>query len=228
MESAGCEVFPRYHINEIGNIGAACRRMRTGNNVHLFGDAVAAIGRKRRAPLADVEVNSLLFTTLLPFGTRFLINAEMDDAGIIEPVKCDCEYAALGMNLRLRNIFSYGKVTGQGITLLGNDALRVLEVELPGRFGGRAGDYQLVEGEGAHQTELTLRVSPRVGTVSPAAVGEFFLGEIRRYYGGSMAASVWKHSNGLRVMIEEPCAGGSGKVLPLHTLGTKMTDTHVT
>jgi hypothetical protein len=226
IEAAGCEVYPRYIINEVGRIGCACRQMRSGNSVHLFRDGVAVVSRRRRAPLAEVEVNSLLFTTLLPFATRLLINAEMDDAGIVEPATCGCEYSALGMNVRIRDILSYGKLTGQGVTLMGSDALEVLEVALPARFGGCAGDYQLVEDDGPHQTELTLRVSPRVGAVSATDVRAFFLAEIRHYYGGSLAARLWKHAEGFHVAIQEPCATVTGKVLPLHLLRSKRKDTN--
>jgi hypothetical protein len=222
IEAAGCEVYPKYGISEVGSIGSACRRMRSGNSVHVHSDAVAVIGRRRRAPLSDVEVNSLLFTTLLPFAARFLINAEMDDAGIPEPVDCDCEYARAGLNYRIRDIFSYGKLTGQGITLMGNDVLRILETALPQRFGGGPGDYQLVEYDGARQAQVELRISPRAGAAVPADVRDFLLKEIRGCYGGSLALRVWTHSGGLEAVVAEPFATRSGKVLPLHLLGTKV------
>jgi hypothetical protein len=151
IEAAGCEAHPKYSISEVGSIGQSCRQMRTGNCVHVFRDAVAVVSRVRRAPLSDADVNSLLFTNLLPVAPRFLINAEMDDAGLLEPAVCRCEYSKAGMNLQLRDIFSYGKLTGQGVTLHGSDIVRVLEHALPRRFGGAAGDYQLVEREGRGQ-----------------------------------------------------------------------------
>jgi hypothetical protein len=206
IEAAGCVVYPKYSIAEVGGIGSACRR--------------------RRAPLSDVEVNSLMFTNLLPFAARFLINAEMDDAGILEPVACDCEYARAGMNWRIRDIYSYGKLTGQGITLIGSDIVRILESALPQRFGGGPGDYQLVEYDGARQSQLELRVSPRAGAESAAAVRDFLLREIRGCYGGALAARVWTHSDGLKAVIAEPFSTRSGKVLSLHLLGPKVEADH--
>ncbi|MGD0580711.1 MAG: hypothetical protein ABSC08_17510, partial [Bryobacteraceae bacterium] len=41
IEAAGCEAYPKYGISEVGSIGSACRRMRTGNSVHVHRDAVA-------------------------------------------------------------------------------------------------------------------------------------------------------------------------------------------
>ena len=221
IEAAGCEVYPRYVVSEVGSIGNACRRMRTGNSVHVRRDAVAVISRRRRAPLSDIEVNSLMFTNLLPFASRFLINAEMDDAGNLEPVDCDCEFGRAGLNLRVGDIFSYGKLTGQGITLMGGDILRILENALPQRFGGAPGDYQLVEYDGARQAQLELRISPRVAAAPPAAVRDFLLGEIRGCFGGALASRLWTHSGGFEAVVAEPFATRSGKVLSLHLLGAK-------
>jgi hypothetical protein len=221
IEAAGCEAYPRYVITEVGPIGCACRRMRTGNSVHMHSDGVAVITRRRCAPLSGVEVNSLMFTNLLPFAPLFLINAEMDDAGIVEPVDCDCEFARAGLNWRIRDIYSYGKLTGQGITLMGSDIVNIMESVLPQRFGGAPGDYQLVEYDGARQAQLELRISPRAGAGPPAAVRDFLLREIRGCYGGALASRVWTHSGGLEAVVAEPFATRGGKVLPLHLLGPK-------
>jgi len=126
----------------------------------------------------------------------------------------------------VRDIFSYGKLTGQGITLFGSDAVSILETALPRRFGGSPGDYQLVEQEGGQQTEVVLRVSPRTGVGSTEDVREFFLSELRKCYGGTLAARLWKHSAGFTVMLEEPYATRGGKVLPLHLLGLEARHAH--
>ena len=172
-----------------------------------------------------MEVNSLLFTNLLPFAPRFLINAEMDDSGVVEPAACQCEYTRAGMTMQVRDIFSYGKLTGQGITLFGTDVVRILETALPRRFGGTPGDYQLVEREGERQTELVLRVSPRIHGAA-ADVRDFFLSEVRRCHGGTLAARLWKHADGLAVVVAEPSATRTGKVLPLHVLGPEARRSH--
>jgi hypothetical protein len=221
IEAAGCEAYPSYTIVEVGPIGYACRHMKMGNCVHLFEDAVAAISRKRVAPLSETVVNSLLFTTLRPSASRAFINAEMDDSGIIEDVRCDCLFAQVGFNRQIRDIASYGKLTGQGMTLAGTDVVRILEEALPERLGGSPGDYQLVEEEGAAQTVVTLRVSPRVGRLGPEEVRGCFLEELARHYGGTLAARMWRHAEGIKVIIAEPLATPTGKVLPLHLLGSR-------
>lgn len=219
MESAGAHVFSIYAISELGPVGFGCRQMTSGNCVHLFRDSLAVIGHRRPAPLIGTEVNSLLFTTLLPFAPHFLINAEMDDCGVIEPARCDCLLSRAGFTGCIRDIASFGKLTGHGITLVGSDVVRILEEALPARFGGIPGDYQLVEHEGASQTQLTLRISPRVRISSPDAVRACFLDELRNCYGGTLASRLWEHAGGLRAASAEPIATASGKVLSLHLLG---------
>jgi hypothetical protein len=220
IERTGAEVYGFYPITEVGGVGRPCRQMTTGCCVHLLHDGLAVITQRRWAPLADQEVNALLFTNLLPFAGHILINAEMGDSGIVEPARCDCLYSRMGFTQQVRDIASYGKLTGQGMTLVGTDVVRVLEEILPARFGGVPGDYQLVEREGAAQTQVTLRVNPRVGVFSPEKVKQCFLEEIRRFYGGTLAARTWRHAEGIDVAIAEPLATAGGKLLSLHLLGS--------
>ena len=220
IEKASAEVYVSFPISEVGLVGHACRRMKTGNCVHLFDDSLAVISHRRLAPLSDMEVNSLLFTPLLSFAPYVLINAEMDDSGVIEPAHCDCLFSRFGFTRRVRNVSSFGKLTGQGMTLVGTDLLRILEEALPSRLGGAPGGYQLVEREGAAQTQLTLRVNPRVRVSSPDKIKECFLSELRKYYGGTLAVRTWSHAEAVDVVIAEPFSTITGKVLSLHLLGS--------
>lgn len=219
IESAGGEIMTHYWISEMGPVGFGCRQMRTGDSVHLFRDSVAAISHRRRAPLCEAEVDSLMFTTLLPFAPRVLINAETDDSGVLEEAPCDCVYSRTGLNTQIRDIYSFGKLTGHAMTLRRFDMLRILETILPARFGGRPGDYQLVEHENGSQTGLTLRVSPRVGARDSAAIKDRFLSEIRKCEGGATASRDLRQAEAVEVVIAEPFVTQTGKVLPLHLLG---------
>jgi hypothetical protein len=219
VESTGSEITPSYVVSELGAVGVGCRRMRCGNSVHHFADSTAVIRQRVRAPLTDTDVDALLFTTLLPFSPRVLINADMGDCGVLEPANCDCIFAQIGFTTRVRDIWSYAKLTGQGMTLVGTDLVEMLEHDLPARFGGGPGDYQLVEREGPGQTEILLRVSPRVGLRSTTEVREYLLKRMRKFYGGALASRDWRHTQAMRVEIAEPLAGATGKVLPLHVLG---------
>lgn len=225
IEGVGAEVRVIYGSTEVGLIGASCRQMKAGNCVHLYRDALAVISHRRRAPLTDAQVDSLLFTTLLPFAPHLFINTEMDDAGVIGRAGCDCAYSRAGLTDSIRDIGSFGKLTGQGITLVGSDIARILEEDLPARFGGHPGDYQVVEHDGASQTEITLRVSPRIGAPSMKKMKRYFLRKVRGCYGGALASRVWNHADGLEVVIAEPFATSTGKVLPLHLIGSGARET---
>ncbi len=220
IEATGAEVFPRYPITETGTIGIACRQLRTGNSVHLFHDSVAAIGYRRTAPLSGVEVNSLLFTTLLPSAGLVLINLEMDDAGVLAPATCDCTFSRAGFTTQIRDIFSYGKLTGHSVTLAGADVLAILEHVLPARFGGGPLDYQLLEEDAPDQARVLLRVSRRVPLPSLEAVRECFLGELRRLESGTTVLRIWRNAAAVEVVHQDPLVTRTGKVLPLHLLGT--------
>ncbi len=150
-----------------------------------------------------------------------LINAELGDSLTIARANCDCSLERAGLGFEVRDISSYSKLTGQGMTLFGTDVVAVLEERLPAAFGGAPGDYQLVEREAAGQTELELYVSPRVGVADLEAVGQEFTKALRAVYGGSLATRVWEHSAGFRVLEREPVATAAGKVLPLHLAGRR-------
>jgi len=220
MEQSGGEVYPRYGISELGWIGCSCREMRTGSTVHVMRDSVAVISHRRVAPLSEVEVNSLMVTTLLPFATYVVVNVEMDDCGTLETARCGCDFAAMGFTQQIGNVFSFGKLTGQGITLLGGDLLSVLERSLPSRFGGTPIDYQLLELDGADGAIVELRINPRIEVTSPDDARDFFLSEVRRLWGGSLTARQWGQTGAVRVVFKEPIVSGGRKINPLHLLGS--------
>lgn len=221
IEKTGAKPFPRYGMVELGSVGWSCRQMTAGNCVHVFRDSLALINHREKAPVSDVEVDALLFTTLLPFAPLVLVNVGMHDAGLLGPARCDCAWSKLGMTQQVSDIIAYGKLTGQGTSLLGGDVLGLLEKTLPARFGGTPVDYQLVEREGGSQTEIELRVHPRVNVRSVDEVRTFFLSEIKKQWGGALALRWWTQTHGLHVVIAEPYVSGGHKVLPLHLLGNR-------
>ncbi len=220
IEATGARPYPGYTISELGKIGGPCRQMDKGNCVHVCRDSVALISYRRLAPLTEVEIDSLMFTSLLPFAATILVNVEMDDSGVLGPATCDCSLSAMGFNQQVSNIFSYGKLTGQGMTLLGGDVLNILERALPERFGGTPTDYQLVEREGEQQTEIELRVNPRLGALSEEEVKSYFLSQVAGFTGGAISRWTWLQTEGVQVALAEPYMSGNRKVQPLHLLGT--------
>lgn len=91
---------------------------------------------------------------------------------------------------------------------------------LPTRFGGAPGDYQLAEVDGAAQSELVLRVSPRLRDVDPALLREIFRDTLGCLHRGSVSRQHWEFSSALRVAIEEPETTVTGKVHPVRLRGS--------
>jgi hypothetical protein len=202
-------------ISELGTVGLACSHT-LGNSVHWFSDSTAIISHRRTASFAESDVNSLLFTSIHPLASQLFINVEMEDEARMVPARCDCEFSRLGFTTLLEDVQSFGKLTGHGLTLAGTDMVALIEERLPARFGGAPGDYQLVQYETERQAEVCLRISPRVPTVDPAAVYDFFMNEVRALHGGALSRRVWMQTSSLNAEIAEPYRTRTGKVLALH------------
>lgn len=220
IEACGARVYPRYSISEFGAVGHACRQMNSGDSVHLYSDSMAAIAHRRNAPFSDQTVESLLLTSLAPWAPYALINAEMDDCGTLARASCDCVFSRLGLTTAIHDIWSFGKLTGHGVTLVGADLVRILEQALPARFGGGPTDYQLVETHAADQNRLMLRVSRRVQLSSLEEVKSCFLRELRVPSGGEIASRLWRDADALEVVHEDPVASARGKIMTLHLAGS--------
>jgi len=225
FHAAGAAATVSYSISEVGHVGLACSQMQ-GNCVHILEDSIAAITVRRPAPYADdVEVDSLHFTTLLPYAPNIFINVEMDDDGLIEPTTCDCVYSQLGFSHRINHIASFGKVTPQGMTFHGTDLAKVLEEVLPAKLGGHPGDYQLVECEASnHHTMLRLHISKRASVTDVAHARDVFLEHMKHQWGGALATRLWAHSAAVEAVVAEPYVTRTGKVHAIRLLGAFSRD----
>jgi hypothetical protein len=147
-----------------------------------------------------------------------LLNVSLGDAAILDRRPCDCALAALGWAARLRTIRSFEKLKAEGMTFLDADVAQVLEEALPARFGGRPGDYQLVEEERPDgRACLRLLVHPEVGRIDPQAVVDAFLSALGPAGGAAgIMAEVWRDADLLTVERRIPETTVSGKVLHLH------------
>jgi hypothetical protein len=193
--------------------------MRTGNCVHITQAGLALVSRPQ-ASWSDEDVDALHITSLLPFAPHMLINVDTGDTGTIEPCTCDCEFSRLGYNLQVRDIAATTKLRGQGHTLSAPELIQLLEEGLAQQFGGRSGDYQLLEVEGKAQTEMVLRIHPQAGVKSPEEVLAYFLDKCRRSYGGALAILHWAETNGVRVEVAPPILAASGKFRAIRLLGS--------
>ena len=223
IESAGAAAIPVYGISEAGVIAAGCDRPHEqSDHCHLYKDTMAVVSHRQEAPNFDIRVSAFLFTTVLYESPKLLLNVGMGDFGDIAAGDCSCRFGETGFDVTLGNIRSYEKLTGEGVTFVDTDFVRILERDLPQSFGGRSTDYQLMEEEDERGfTRLHLLVSPGVGKVNEAAVLEKFMGLLRQSEASpeSWAQSgveMWRQSGMVRIRREEPVSTASGKVLPFH------------
>lgn len=217
ITASGATFFSSYAFSEVGSVGSCCLNPDGPNDQHFMRDHLAMIQAPRRVPGFDIEVSAFCFTSLLPNAPKLLFNVESDDYGIVEDRSCGCPWEQLGFPRHIREIRSFRKLTGEGVTLVGSDIERILDELLPARYGGSALDYQFTEEEDERGfTRLILRVAPSIALGSEAEATEFVLQALDRSgSGGMLVQSTWRQAGTLRIRREAPAVGGRGKVLPL-------------
>ena len=220
IESVGAGYFPVYTFAEAGRIGMGCSRPADCNDLHLLKDTVAMIQVPRLVPGSDITVDAFNFTTLLPSTPKILLNVEIDDYGILEERSCGCPLEGYGYTEHLRQVRSFSKLTGEGVTLVGSEMVHILEEVLPARFGGGPQDYQLLEEEDEGGfTRLSLLVDPKVDLVDEEELVETVMDALGE---GSSAAdqarAIWSQAGTLRIRRMEPIWTSRGKLMPLHMI----------
>ena len=216
IEETGARYVPTYYLAEAGAIGYACANPVDCNDVHFIADGLALIQHPRPLPGTDRSADAFYYTSLHPTAPKLLLNVESDDCGIIERRVCGCPLERSGFPLHIRHVRSFGKLTGEGVTLLGSEVLRVVEEVLPQRCGGTPLDYQLVEEEDERGfTKLTLLVDPVAVVATDDVIRQTFL-EALPASGpeGVLARAVWDQSGTLRVRRERPHWTDQGKLSP--------------
>lgn len=218
ITSAGARWIPGYYTTEADAVGMGCGHPLDGNDLHLLKDALALIQTPRPVSGWDVEVDAFNFTTLLPTAPKILLNAESDDYGVIETRSCGCPLEGYGFTEHLREIRSFRKLTGEGVTLVGTDMLRILDEVLPARFGGTPLDYQVLEEEDSDGfTRLSLVVSPKIRLPDDQRVIDTVLDSLRRSgEAADLARATWRQAGTWRVKRMEPIWTARGKLMPLH------------
>jgi hypothetical protein len=212
---AGGRVVPVYAFSEHGSIGFGCANSIFEDEVHVCQDTIEVIQHPRKVPGHDIEVEALHLTSLSPTAPNILINVETDDCGVIEDRDCGCQMQSYGFRKHISHIRSFQKLTGEGVTLIGSDAIRALEEVLPARFGGSPLDYQLIEEEQENGlTCISLVIDPKVSIESDRDVIETFVTAT----GYHDLQQVWNSDNSLRVRRQKPILTERGKMNPIHVL----------
>ena len=214
----GAHWVPNYFCAEAGVIGWGCANPADQDDNHFFRDKLALIQRPRTVPDTDITVNAFSFTSLLLSAPKVMLNVEIDDYGVLEERSCGCPLESAGFTQHLRHIYSFSKLTGEGMSLVGSEMVRILEEVLPARFGGSALDYQLLEEEDEQGfTRLSLLVSERVHLADEAEVIGAVLDALRETSASAdLARAIWTQASTLRVRRREPIWTSRGKLMPLH------------
>lgn len=217
IRASGAEAVVRFAFTEAGIIGYGCLAPEEPDDIHPFTDSFAIV-RHRRA-YREAIVEPLLFTGLLPTAPKILLNVESGDTAEWAATPCGCAFAEAGYHARLRRIRSFEKFTGEGVSFVGVDVLRVLEEVLPATFGGSATHYQVIEEEREDgHVALTLRVDPAIGRPDPTRLVETFLAGLGAGHDLTLKMTeLWRQAGSLRVVYAPPLTTARGKLLPFHT-----------
>jgi hypothetical protein len=217
IRAEGCAGAGNYAASEVGGaIGIACGAPVEPGEVHVCEDRIALV--EVDALHAGGEALTVLAgTTLSATSPTVVINLELDDYATVDQRDCGCLLGRAGLRMHLRGIRSHAKLTVEGMHFLGDEIVRLVELELPSRFGGGPMSYQLVEEENAGgRTSVLAVVSPTVGPLDEAAVAAAVLEFLAA--GGPaqrMMADVWRQAGTVRVVRREPAATVASKVPPL-------------
>jgi hypothetical protein len=171
-------------------------------------------------PDIGINVDAFYFTTLLPTAPKLMLNVESDDYGIIEKRACGCPLESYGFTDHLRHIHSFRKLTGEGVTLIGSEMVRILEEVLPSAFGGSPLDYQLLEEEDEKgYTRLSLIVSPKIKITDEKVVIDTVLESLGNGSDSAdLARAIWTQAKTLQVKRVNPIQTTRGKQMPLYVL----------
>jgi hypothetical protein len=223
IKASGARAVTLYGATEATWIGGQCRHPRYPDEVHVLLDRYAVIpAREDNSEGGDTVAQSLLLTSLERISRKVLLNTDIGDRAFLETRRCDCLYDRLGCHLCLHTIRSSDKITTFGVNFAVSDVFHVLEETFPRRFGGEAGDYQLVETANSEGLKrYTILVSPSVPNIDDTSLSDVFLselGKLRSFYG--FMASAWAREKMVDVRRAAPIATSRGKVLPFHRLPT--------
>jgi hypothetical protein len=219
IRRVGADGLAHYGSAETGStLAYGCLAPGWADDSHATHDLFAFIQPGESRPASGLSRRALLITTLRVRAPLTMLNVSLGDEAEVASRDCGCPFAGRGWTTHLHGIRSFEKLTAGGMTFLDVDAIRVLEEELPKRFGGGPLDYQLVEEQDrAGRSRIVLHVHPAVGVLDEAAVVDAFLqalgaGDEARHV---MALS-WRQDGLVRVARIPPVTTATGKILHLH------------
>jgi hypothetical protein len=212
IEQSGARSMPVYSTVETGPIAVACGSRAAPDEMHVRTESFAVIQHST----GPASPSALLATSLSAWAPKLLLNAETGDRARDVDGACDCELHRAGLTKRVVDVRSIEKLTVQGVTIIGDDLASLIEFELPRRFGGRPGSFQLAEVETADaRVGLVVRADPALGPIDESVVVQAVLSAIaERSHVDRHMARLLQLADALRVERASPWTTSSGKLPP--------------
>jgi hypothetical protein len=159
-----------YAMAEGGTIGLGCGDPSAVDDVHLFEGKFVLFQHPRSVSADSVSVDAFYLTSLRSSAAKIMIDVDVGDYGTIEIRRCGYPLGDIGFDRHLHTIRSFEKLTSEGIHIAGTDLIKLLEEILPQTDGGGANDYQIVEDDRSGLPQVSLVISPSVGSLDTDAV----------------------------------------------------------
>lgn len=216
IEDSGARVMVAYGTVETPSTATASCSPDAEDDLHLWGHRYAVTSRGAHTANRFQPGDALLVTTIDSFAPKVAINLEAGDSAKLGTRDCGCPLASLGLRSHIREIRSFEKLTGEGVTFARADLESLVEVRLPALFGGTVLDYQMEEESAGGLTRLVVRASPTLGSINEAALRATVLGSLARAgAAAAYGAAIWRDAGTIEVRREVPRATHAGEVLPL-------------
>lgn len=220
--SSGARAYSSYGMAESGVIGMGCMNPASTDDVHFCKDSFGLIQHPREVAHAGIWVDAFLLTTLLPCAPKILFNAETGDYGFLKSRNCGCKMGEIGMPDHISDIRGFDKLTGEGMTFVGSELVRLIDHVLPSKYGGSSNDYQILEEEENGQTHLSILVAPEVGKIDEDDVILTVLDELgKKSDTKRMMTNIWSQAGTLKVKRIQPFTTPRGKLFPLYIQKSK-------
>lgn len=206
VEAVGAVALPRMGATETDILSYACGSPRAADDMHFLDDRHALVQPAPGEETPGTPSGAMLLTSLLPSAPLRLLNVCLGDRATVSTQPCGCGLELEGWGLHIQDVRSFDKLTAGGMNFLDVDVARVLEETMPAAFGGRAGDWQLVERMDGPRAapEVSLVVDPAVGPLDESRVAASFLDAIGGGEGGERIMARQWHGTGMLHIVREP------------------------
>ena len=110
----------------------------------------------------------------------------------------------------------FDKINSEGMTLIANQLIRIIEEVLPSKYGGNSTDYQIIEEEdGRGFTRVNINVSPRLGEMNEKDILKTVYDAIGRGNRNSIKSDFYSQADTFQIKRIYPISTEVGKILPL-------------